>query len=613
MNNLNPAFFCGGKIRSGFIQFGSAYNDCVDLNGKGESKQIIIPAPTGSCKTVSATLYLAEIAKMGMSGLMVVSEVKVAVEMAEIINELAGEKVAGTYYCVNDKNPKHESWHSINKLPRVAIITHALFVQRSGSGKEIDALRSFQGRQRDIIIIDERIDLIKRINFDTGEIVDAVAILKRDENLRKYAEMLSNFNDVIFTTKTNETVEYKGKFKQSHSLLREELLILSDKLRSGRYNLIPRLRGKLKNTDPDRENLIGLLDRIAFVIDGRYYQTVEGKKVFCHREENLSGKFGSVVVLDATSTINPEYDFRVMNNHNIMPIKKIDSRNYSNVTLNICSLKGPRQSKSAICPEPKGKKMHQQIIYAYLKVIGPILDPGDKLLVATYKKIVPLFKEYSPYGDQVEFIHWGGRDVRGSNEFNDFNKAMAIGWFRRPLHYYVASVGSINEFESYIPSHGSMWADAMYLQKMLIIDDIIQFFNRVRCRTAIDKNGNCLSVELYCFTGGDEEMEKIIRASIGKEMPQMIFRDWKPKELKAMKPKIKKAEERTENFISWLLGNAGTYDEIYLSELIKEFGYDKKLVSKVTTSDYFKNRLDEECIIMVRGNGRGAPSRFIFT
>ena len=98
IRSLNTGFHCGGKIRDGFIQYGMAYNHCVDLNSRGQSTQLVIPAATGSGKTVSAKEYLSQIAQMGMSGLLVVSEVSVAIEAAKTINNLAGDEVAGVYY-----------------------------------------------------------------------------------------------------------------------------------------------------------------------------------------------------------------------------------------------------------------------------------------------------------------------------------------------------------------------------------------------------------------------------------------------------------------------------------------------------------------------------------
>ena len=611
IKSLNPGFHCGGKIRDGFIQYGTVYNHCVEMNSKGNLTQLVVPAATGSGKTVSATLYLSEISKIEMSGLLVVSEISVAIEAANTINNLAEGEVAGVYYFVNDKNPKCEFWHNIDDLPRIAIITHAMFIQRSDSGKDIELLRSFNGKQRDVVIIDERIDLTKRVSFGTDEIVDAVAILKRDCGLHGYAKIVADFNDGIFISEKNGTFEMTGKFEQAHTSLKNTLSTLITRLYAKHFNILPKMRGKIRNTDPDRANVIDLFTRIVFVIDGRYTHTVEGKNVVCHREEDLSNKFGSVVVLDATATVNPEYDFRSINNHDVMMFNRIKSRNYSNVVLNICPLNGPKQSKWAIYTNPKKENKLKEIVLAYLRAIGSLLDPDDKLLVATYKDVVPLFAENNPYKDQVKFIHWGGKDARGSNDFKDFNKAIIIGWHRRPVHYYVASVMAINQVNHYVNTTGSIWSDANHLKDMLIVDDMIQFFNRVRCRTAIDKNGNCNPVELYCLTGGNYEIEEIIRTSFESEMPNIVISDWKPKEIQTLKGKVTKIEERAELFIKYLRGRIEKYGEIHLTELRQYFGLSPYSVSVVIKSDIFNNFLVEEAITMIQARGKGNPVRFI--
>lgn len=611
IQTLNPDFHCGGKIRAGFTQYGAAYNDCVDLNSKGETTQIVIPAATGSGKSVSATLYLSQIAQMGMSGLLVVSEVSVAIEAAEDINDLAGEKMAGVYHSISDKNPVHDLWSDIDELPRIAIITHAMFIQRSDTGKDIEALRAYNGKQRDIIIIDERIDLIKCVSFGTNEVADAIRILKRDTRLRGYAQILSSFNKIIFSTKTNVAVRNIDKLRQSFQCLRNDLLTLLNWLNNEHFNLSSCIRRKKWNPDSDKASVKGLLSRIIYVLDGDYTQTVEGSTVVCHRVEDLSGKFGSAVVLDATSQVNPEYEYREANGHDIVHMTRIESRNYSNVTLNVCSFKGPKQSKTAIYTNPRKKNKHIEIIDCYLKVIGPILNPGDKLLVATYKSVEPLFEERNPYKNQVKFIHWGGKDARGSNTYKDFNKAMAIGFYRKPDHSYVASVMAIKPFDQYVTTNGSVMSDANHLKDMLIVDDMIQFFNRVKCRTAIDNIGNCNPVELYCFTGGSKLMDELIRGAITSEMPNTVFKEWEPKGLNDLQQKLSKNEERAERFIRWLRGRIDLYEEIYLSELMQEFDLKHSVVSKAINTDVFNDLLAEEGITMIKAKGRSNPTRFI--
>ena len=171
---------------------------------------------------------------------------------------------------------------------------------------------------------------------------------------------------------------------------------------------------------------------------------------------------------------------------------------------------------------------------------------------------------------------------------------------------------AINQFDQYVSTNGSVMSDANHLKDMLIVDDMIQFFNRVRCRTATDDKGNCLPVELYCFTGGDNTMEKVIRTSIKSEMPNIVIADWKPKELKVLKQKRTKNEERAEIIIMYLRGKIEKYEEISLAELRQEFGYSSSVISKAIKTDVFNDLLEEEGITMITEKGKGNPARFIF-
>jgi hypothetical protein len=106
-------------------------------------------------------------------------------------------------------------------------------------------------------------------------------------------------------------------------------------------------------------------------------------------------------------------------------------------------------------------------------------------------------------------------------------------------------------------------------------------------------------------------MEEVIRTSIESEMPNIVIADWKPKELKVLKQKKTKNEERAENLVRWLRGKIELYEEIPLAELRQEFGLQPNMVSRAIKSDYFKDLLAEEAITMTTVKGKGNPVRFI--
>ncbi len=623
MRELQPKYYTDGKVYHGYQEFGALYNQCITYNNEGHNKIIVCPSSTGSGKTVSAHLYSAEISKLGYSTLLVVSEVTTAIESAEMINGLAGKEVAGTYYSISEKNPDHELRYEIDELPQITIITHALFIQRSDSNKEIDMLKMFNDKQRDLIIIDERIDLVKRISFATNEIPDAIAIMSRDDRLAAQTEELNAINEIIF----NDGEHYNGSYtydlnsvemgSMEHILqdMSLRLPVYANEIENGKYNLKPKLRGTKRDKYDlyEEKKVANLLNRISFVISKRFTHTKEGKAIVCHREEDLSGAFGSVVVLDASASINPEYIMRLTNGHDIDFMKRVDSRTYGNATLNTCKIKKLNQSKSAFTGS--GTPVEQiaktlETIEVYLKIIDEIITNKDKLLVVTYKVFVPIFQEKCRHKN-VHFIHWGGSDARGSNSFSDYNKLMTIGWYRRPQHVYVGSIVAINDFDDYQPLQESKMADTNYLKDRLIADDMVQFFNRGQTRISIDDEGNCSDTQLYMFTGRSEDVTGTIIDSIKSEMPGIKIDSWSPKvDMGKLKQKQSKVEERADRVIDWLRGNIEKCESIEQKTIIDTFGLSKNQMTALLNSPYFCERLEEEYISTSRLKKRGHPIRF---
>ena len=68
--------------------------------------------------------------------------------------------------------------------------------------------------------------------------------------------------------------------------------------------------------------------------------------------------------------------------------------------------------------------------------------------------------------------------------------------------------GAVN-YHNYIPTT-SYNTDVKELEKSSIVEDMIQFFNRIRCRVPIDEEGNHEVVDIYLFSGDNENDEDIV-------------------------------------------------------------------------------------------------------
>ena len=598
MLSLNPEQVFSSNMMTAYESFGAIYNEVSNLNSdNAKPKRIVVPLSTGAGKTVSAKLYLAKLAKLGISGLLVVSEVSTAIEAVREINVLAGADVAGSYYSISEDNLDCDERCDLVDLPLIGVISHSMFISRSSTGIDIDLLKFYNHEHRKCIIIDESINLVRSSSFGTEEIPELMNILNRDNMFHEYTK---NLGTVIETFKKsrNTVVFYESHMKDMLAKIRTETFKYLGLIHDGKARISTRMRSRKDDRQKELTDVISLLERIAFVFGDTFAITAEGRNSVLHRDIDLSGAFGSVVVLDATSTINPSYTFHQRNSDDIQFMQRIDVRNYKNVNINVCTNRNLPQSKSALYHTPKSNKALDNIVKQYLSAIENILEADDKLLVCTYKILVPLFEYLCPF-DNVEFIHWGSSDARGSNAFRDFNKAMAIGFFRKPQHVYNGAVLAVKDYSHYVPTNGSVSNDALQLRNHLIVDDMVQFFNRVRCRVSIDIEGNCKPTELYLLTGGDKGMQDIMGKLIKQEMPNVTSTKWKvdvDAQLIAERKK-NKLYNVAEEVVRWLLTVSHEYDVVSQKNVQEYFGMTRHTMKRLKAEPHFQYLCEEENIV----------------
>jgi hypothetical protein len=602
LTDLSPSYIVTDEMKAGYEQFGEMFNSVCKANQNGDDPiAIVTPASTGSAKSVSAKLYLAYLATQNLSGMLIVSEVRDAIDAAGKINDMLDQNVAGVYYSVSKKNPDNNLRVEVTDLPRILIISHAMFISRSATGKNVAKLKKFQGRQRDCIIVDERINLLKSSSFGTREVEELVSILKRSNSKEpnRMAKILEDFNEVVFASTTTGSFEYNPSLFQ---VLRKEVLALTEDIREGKYAFQEGMRKRRTNSMQEQIDMVSLLDRIAFVVNERFVHTNEGRSVTLTRGENLIKVFGSIAILDATSNINPQYAYQKLNLTDIKLLDRISVRRYNSVTMHVCNIGGIPQSKTGIYSEPKAEGYLDFVVDNYLAVIASILKPTDKLLVITYKDLVPIFKDKCPFKN-VEFIHYGSSAARGSNKYSSFNKAMVIGWFRKPKHYYNNIVASITDWDSYKPTNGNKQGDATHLEQMLIVDDLVQFFNRVRCRVATTSDGNCAPTELYLFTGGRADMGEAITTTVSREMEGINIKSWSPTISTRLKKKRSKIAERAELLVEWLLTKDKEYDALSVADIMSHFNWSRNILNNIINpkrkekDNYFTLACEEEGIV----------------
>ena len=172
----------------------SKLNECDIRNRQSEytyNKYFVIPAPTGSGKTLCLKFYAAELARQNQDAGMVIlskfnSEIK---ETVEDVNKMVGKDVAVAYY----KGTKVKDQHFEEELDnyQIVVTTHQYFkLHHYYNAADQDTYRkvmSFKGYARNIMAVDEAIDLL-----DTFEITKSlVAILEAKANILSIGNLSS--------------------------------------------------------------------------------------------------------------------------------------------------------------------------------------------------------------------------------------------------------------------------------------------------------------------------------------------------------------------------------------------------------------------------------------
>ncbi len=594
--SLQPSFVFSPQMLEVFQHYGAAYNQCVHNNTtKQKPERIIVPAPTGSAKTTSAKVYLSEMALKGLSGLLVVGKVADAIKAVEEINEMAGKKVAVCTYVINKEKPDNDARVDINQLNKylIAVITHGMFESRSASEKDIELIRDYNTKNRQAIIIDEHIDFIKSTSFSSSDLLEASALVN---GIRSWSTVTEELMRILEAKPSNEAM--------SVTLGNDTVKIMYNgikMLEAG--NGYVGLKKDLKRQDrenSDRQWVIDLLRTVAYVASKKNLVVRQGNYNIFSANEDLTNKFGSVVVLDATAEFTPLYTAHAANRKDIQlgELPK-DIRNYSNVTLHICTDKNRKQSFNKIYNIPKQKGELDLIIDSYLEELYPLVADGSKLLVVTFMKVEELFRTRCK-DDNITFIHWGEHE--GRNDFANYKKAVVIGWFRKPKNKYYQDIDAIKEDTStYIPLSTSIGIDVIDMINGGIATDIIQFFNRTRSRIVIDKSGNCKSTDFYLFDDGSSpDLIELIQEA----MPKIKTKQWIP--VKSY-PIVKStaADQRAERIVAWLQKKKGY--TMSQKTIMDDFGFSKQKLNTTFNSSLFKLLLEdaeiEKRIIKGRGGG----------
>lgn len=409
------------------------FNECILLNSKNlqtEQKQIyatkdktvktLVASPrTGSAKSLTLKVYVSLL--KNESSLIVLKQVSDAIGFCEDINLWSNDKdYVRTHYSANDDNLKTKYLVSKGDLInyRAIIITHSLFIQLKQNG-QLDKIKYYQDKPRDLVVIDERINTITRHTISFAEAKQSYLFIQKE--VKQYEEYRNNTEPEFLRDITELENKYK-KLLLLEDLIRYFYFIFEDLLENSKKSFpfisenewnsfeierkyseyatliedtissTPYLNDLmlLKNEEglirEQRANFSRIVKSICSITNNMSLLQKGTKISYLHSFENAENDFLSIVILDATAHINGYYNFATKADcKNLIHLKTTNPKRYDNLSFHIAY--GYSQGRISIYKNKEKDILHE--VTRYLKIADNIcLLKKDKLLVIGHKDFI---------------------------------------------------------------------------------------------------------------------------------------------------------------------------------------------------------------------------------
>ncbi len=591
-------------LRLTWKQLAQAFKQNIITHGEELGTQwIVCQPPTGSGKTRGTILYSALLSNEVEEhpGVLVVTRLKEEADnFADMVNELSGHNVAIAHH-----SDSETSFEELSSWP-VLIITHRAYelaldyVGRDGTIRDTFSFfhnfKSFEGKRK-LIVIDECLDIIEEHQVqksDINKLLQAIEELNQEfpfetEVLKK---MKAQCQEQEFKRADNHDKIEKLDFSRLRLAI-SEANIQWDLIDRGRKNKEDRKKGQ-RRVDETLKSMEHLVKEFM------YCANYNGKLTWNTARLLVPEDVKGAVVLDGTASTNTIYqlfDYAA-------PWSKPEGvRNYQNVTLHVSV--GHKVGKQSMVEN--GQEVCEQL----LNDLNGRLNSDSKVLIVTHKDVEPILKTFKP-DFQMETGHWGA--IQGRNLWNDCDTVVIFGIPYKPeicsTNAYQALKGPIAPEEIDPDTLEQMKQAKRNLKMGWIISDIIQAFNRIRCRKTIDAEGNCPLAEGYIAFKSKDEAEEILNA-IRKEMPGIKI-DWTWELATGEKrPKKSNFEEALRKYIETM--SRGQYSKTDVAEYLGASPRTMdKLIDKAQNHESAINKaMTDNEVTLVTGKGRGNPTYFI--
>jgi len=523
-------------LRMTWFAIFEGFAKCIDFNSNNKpAKKIVIPAPTGTGKTLSMCYFMQNLEEH-TGALIVVPFIDDANEIVERINKNADYAKALAFHS------ESEYWNKVDEIKnyQILVITHNLFIGASDRkhnqigidrGK-MDKLYQYEDGTRSLTVIDESIETIRETSLKYNDIHSLVSVLDgyvshKDSNKSLHDKIqkeidsmnrLESFFDTADSCLNGKSETRIDRYMlhnhmDGHDLLFKNARYLSDSGKLRRFNQ------KLLNANI-KKSVSEILDDIKLMMDADWmYYTLKDSALRTARDATPIDT--TTVILDATSTIDHYYqihtdvDFEISK---LIPRSKV--RNYQNVDLFLS--KGQRTGGSQLTDSSNIAEYAE-------KIWEEVYDPFDdtETAIFTFKNMEPELHKYIKR-EGCENIHLGHfGNLTGKNDYQDCTKIFIVGTPFKPEYvttnvHALSSRGNIECFNQ----SDEVRKERTKIKNTEIAAELVQVINRAACRRVVDKEGNCPKVEVYLLMPNDQELSGIIVNAIKDNMNNVNVYNW---------------------------------------------------------------------------------------
>ena len=511
------------SFRLAWEQMANAFN--THIAGQNTSKWTVLQLPTGAGKTKGLERYCSLLPEKSHPGVAIITRLtEEAKALEENINRLAGHRVAIADYHEN----RHQDY-DIHQIP-VIIVSHSAYLDAMDIAIEVgtpgfrraDFVLWKNGRRR-LTVIDESLDLVKTTQFTLSELRRIRSFLPH-KIMQYHAEKVTTLEQVIekFSALSDDKRQTTNQPSVVHSDFwqvenPDYLRQLYHEIRYLPFDMLALGHKDKETKERLRKSCQDTLQAAAkLVASWGLYSRKYGEHLLTKASFVLPDEMPSAVILDATAAQNPMYEYLGSDKQQLAIPRPV--RRYHNVTLH--AYFNTQVGKGHLIENVK------TVIPAFVKFMAERIGKQRKVLFCVPLAIEShLMKHKKRFGTDTSVGHWYALD--GRNDWRDYDTIVIYGLPYLDNSVPLASVLTLQHIKQKAAESAPLLTkplreEAAVYERQLRIVKLIQAINRIRCRKAVDAQGNCDNAEVHLFLNKQDDGERLL-SGIEQQMPGILI------------------------------------------------------------------------------------------